>query len=128
MMNAEPLKEHRWLEGLVGDWTYESEPCGVPGQEPAKFTGTESVRSMGGLWVVGESQSQMPGGGPAQMMITLGFDPGRKRFIGTWVGSMMTNMWVYEGERRGRQVDGVHVGALSAPEMSRSIRPRQAPS
>jgi hypothetical protein len=56
MMNAEPLKEHRWLEGLVGDWTYESELCGVPGQEPAKFTGTESVRSMGGLWIVGESR------------------------------------------------------------------------
>jgi Protein of unknown function (DUF1579) len=32
------------------------------------------------------------------MMITLGFDPDRKRFIGTMVGSMMTNMWVYEGE------------------------------
>ena len=48
MMNAEPLKEHRWLEGLVGDWTYESGPCGEPGQEPTKFTGTESVRSMGG--------------------------------------------------------------------------------
>jgi hypothetical protein len=38
---------------------------------------------MGGLWIVGESQSQMPSGGPAQMMITLGFDPDRKRFIGT---------------------------------------------
>jgi hypothetical protein len=51
-MNAEPLKEHRWLEGLVGDWTYQSEP-GVPGQEPAKFTGTESVRSQALHWHLG---------------------------------------------------------------------------
>ena len=98
MMNAEPHKEHRWLEGLVGEWTFESGPCDAPVPEPAKVTGTENVRSMGGLWVVGHSQSLMPGGGPAQMMITLGFDPDRKRFVGTWVGSMMTNMWVYEGE------------------------------
>ena len=31
-------------------------------------------------------------------MMTLGYDPQRKRFIGTWVGSMMTNMWDYDGE------------------------------
>jgi hypothetical protein len=22
MMNAEPQKEHRWLESLVGEWTF----------------------------------------------------------------------------------------------------------
>ena len=31
------------------------------------------------------------------MIITLGYDPERKRFVGTWVGSMMTHLWVYEG-------------------------------
>jgi hypothetical protein len=40
----------------------------------------------------------MPGGGPATTLITLGFDPQKKRYVGTWVGSMMTNLWVYEGE------------------------------
>jgi Protein of unknown function (DUF1579) len=98
MMNPEPQREHRWLEGLVGEWTYESEPCAVPGQEPAKFTGSESVRSLGGLWVVGHGKGDMPGGATARTMITLGFDPERKRFVGTWVGSMMANMWVYDGD------------------------------
>ena len=98
MMNAEPQQEHRWLAALVGEWTYESEPCAAPGQEPMKFTGSESVRTLGGLWVVGQGRGEMPGGSLAQTMITLGFDPDRGRFIGTWVGSMMTNMWVYEGE------------------------------
>jgi hypothetical protein len=32
------------------------------------------------------------------MLITLGYDPAKNRFVGTFVGSMMTNLWVYEGE------------------------------
>lgn len=96
MMNAEPQKEHRWLESLVGEWTFETEPTGQ--EQPATFAGSESVRSLGGLWIVGQGQGEMPGGGAANTMITLGFDPDRKRFVGSWVGSMMTNMWVYEGE------------------------------
>lgn len=97
-MFATPQKEHEWLQKLVGDWTLESEMIGEPGQPPQKHRGTETVRSLGGLWIVGDGQGEMPGGGSAQMMITLGFDPKRNRFVGTWVGSMMTHMWVYEGE------------------------------
>ncbi|MGH8727713.1 MAG: DUF1579 domain-containing protein, partial [Burkholderiales bacterium] len=38
-----------------------------------------------------------PGGGAATMLITLGYDPQRKRYVGTWIGSMMTYLWVYDG-------------------------------
>ena len=37
------------------------------------------------------------GGGPAQMLMTLGYNPAKKRFWGTWIGSMMTHLWVYDG-------------------------------
>jgi hypothetical protein len=30
-------------------------------------------------------------------MMTLGYDPQRKRYVGTWIGSMMTPLWVYDG-------------------------------
>jgi hypothetical protein len=96
-MHAEPQQEHHWLQKLVGEWAYESEALMGPDQPPAKFTGTESVRSLGGLWVLAEGQGEMPGGGTATMLMTLGFDPQRKRFVGTWIGSMMTNLWVYDG-------------------------------
>src|SRR5690606_29170388 len=62
-MQSEPQKEHRWLEKLVGDWTYESEAAWEPGKTPEKYTGTESVRSLGGLWVICEGQGDVPGGG-----------------------------------------------------------------
>jgi hypothetical protein len=100
-MKAEPQKEHRWLERLVGEWTYEHEAVMGPGQPPMKSQGTEAVRSIGGLWVQCEGKWQMPDGGPATMIITLGYDPARERFVGTFIGSMMTNLWVYEGSLGG---------------------------
>jgi hypothetical protein len=91
MTPAEPQEGHRWLQRLLGDWTSEE------GEEPKKCRGTESVRPLGELWVLAEGQGDMPGGGEAQMLMTLGYDPAKGKFVGTWVGSVMTNLWVYEG-------------------------------
>jgi uncharacterized protein DUF1579 len=96
-MQAEPQTEHRWLQKLVGEWVYETEALMEPGKPLEKCTGTESVRSLGGLWILSEGQGKMPGGGAATMIVTLGYDPQKKRYVGTWVGSMMTNLWVYDG-------------------------------
>ena len=42
---------------------------------------------------------EMPDGqGSMQTLMTLGFDPQRNRYVGTWIGSMMTHLWVYDGE------------------------------
>ena len=96
-MHTEPQKEHQWLQQFVGDWTYESECDMGPDQPRGKFTGSESARSIGGLWILAEGQGQMPDGGAATMFLTIGFDPQRKRYVGTWIGSMMTTLWVYDG-------------------------------
>lgn len=95
---TEPQSEHRWLLRLVGEWRYETEAAMEPGKPPEKSTGTESVRSIGGLWIVAEGQGEMPGGGAATTMMTLGYDPHKQRYVGTWLGSMMTHLWVYDGE------------------------------
>jgi hypothetical protein len=96
-MKTEPQKEHQWLQKLVGEWTFEVEATMEPGKPPEHFKGTESVRSIGGLWIVAEGQGEMPGGGAATTMMTLGYDPQKKRYLGTWVGSMMTHLWLYDG-------------------------------
>jgi len=95
---AEPQAEHHWLDQLVGEWTVEGEGIMEPDKPPVKWRGTESVRSLGGLWIVAEGQGDMPGAGPATTIMTLGYDPSQERFIGTFVASMMTHMWRYEGE------------------------------
>lgn len=97
MMPSKPEKEHAWLQQLVGDWSFSVEfPPGKEG-EPEKLEGTEKVRAIGDLWVVCESQGQMPDRNPVTMMMTLGYDSKKKRFVGTWLGSMMDYLWVYDG-------------------------------
>lgn len=89
-MQAEPQTQHAWLQRLVGEWSYEV------GDE--KLQGTEIVKPLGPLWIVGESTFTMPGGGSGSARITVGFDPQKGRFVGTWIGSMMSYLWVYDGE------------------------------
>lgn len=98
MQSAEPRAEHHWLQKLVGEWTYESEAILGPDQPPMKSEGSESVRSLGGLWTLAEGRGEMPEGGQFTSVMTLGYDPERKRFVGTWIGSVMTHLWLYEGE------------------------------
>ncbi|WP_018235643.1 DUF1579 domain-containing protein [Ensifer sp. BR816] len=95
-MKAEPQEEHRWLEQLLGEWTATSEESMGSGGSSEPWV--ENVRSMQGLWVVCEGQGTMPDGSSGQTMMTLGFNPLTGRYVGTWVGSMMTHMWVYDGE------------------------------
>jgi hypothetical protein len=91
MQAVEPQSQHAWLQQLVGEWTYE-----VDGEE--KVGGREIIKPIGPLWIVGESEFTMPGGGTGTARITVGFDPQKGRFVGTWIGSMMTYLWVYDGE------------------------------
>ncbi len=97
-MQAKPQNQHHWLQKLVGEWIYETEATMGADQPPEKATGTESVRSLGGLWILAEGQGEMPGCGAATMIMTLGYDPHKQQYVGTWIGSMMTHLWVYDGK------------------------------
>lgn len=97
-MTPQPASsEHSWLQKLVGDWTWESDCQMGPGQPPFKGSGRETVRPLGDYWIVAEGEGSMPGGGSYQMLITIGYDPAKAKFVGTFVASMMPLLWVYEG-------------------------------
>lgn len=98
LMTTTPQNEHKWLHKLVGEWTFETTAVVRGEQSASKHTGTESVRSLGDLWILAEGRGEMPGGGPATTLMTLGYDPAKERFVGTWIGSMMAYLWVYDGE------------------------------
>lgn len=98
-MTPEITAEHRWLMQLKGDWSFEGDCEMGPGQPNAKSNGRETFRSLGDAWMIGEMESEMPGGaGIGFARMTLGYNPATRRFVGTWVGSMMTHLWVYDGE------------------------------
>lgn len=96
-MKADVQKEHLWLSRLVGDWSFEAECLMGPGQPPVKTTGSQTVRMLGGLWMIGEGEGECPDGSRAKSIITLGYDPEKQRFVGTFIASMMTHLWPYEG-------------------------------
>jgi hypothetical protein len=97
MQFPEPLAEHNWLHQLVGEWTFESECEMGPDQPSMKTEGHEVVRSFGKLWTIGEGTSESPDGGTWKAITTLGYDPQTKRFVGSFIASVMTHFWPYNG-------------------------------
>lgn len=96
-MNPEPGPEHRWLQKLVGSWTCETACVMGPDQPPTTGGGREEVRSLGGLWTIGEGVMDNPEGVPVDSVMTLGFDPRTGRFVGSFVAGCMTHFWSYHG-------------------------------
>lgn len=100
-MKADVAKEHLWLSKFVGDWTMEAECLMGPDQPPVKTTGLQTTRMLGNLWLIAEGEGECPDGSIAQSIITLGYDPQKQRFVGTFIASMMTHLWPYEGVLEG---------------------------
>lgn len=96
-MPPPPGDHHKWLEQLVGTWTVESEMVAGEGEQPTKYTGTDTVRSLGGRWIVGELRSEIPDMGPMNAILTLGYNPKTGKYQGTWVDSITDQLWVYVG-------------------------------
>jgi hypothetical protein len=92
METAKALEEHRFLERLVGVWDV------TASEMTADQQWTEIVRSLHGIWFVAEGNGEMPGGGAATTMLTLGYNAAKGKYVGTWIGSMMDHLWVYEGD------------------------------
>ncbi|MGE3309507.1 MAG: DUF1579 domain-containing protein [Limisphaerales bacterium] len=97
MHTQEPLPEHQWLQQLVGEWNVESEIVMGPDQPAMKTTGREVVRSFGKLWTIGEGTGDAPDGAACESVMTLGYDPRIKRFVGSFIASSMTHLWPYLG-------------------------------
>lgn len=96
-MQATIQKEHQWLDKFIGEWTSEMECSMGPDRPPSKTTGTEAVRSLGGIWIVAEGECETPDGPPGQTIMSLCYDPQTDRYVGTFIASMMTHLWIYNG-------------------------------
>jgi hypothetical protein len=94
---TKPQAQHEWLHRMVGEWEGTCEAHMGPDRPDATWKSREVVRSIGGLWVVAEGTGPTPNGGTATTIATLGFDPQKGRYVGTFIASMMNHMWVYDG-------------------------------
>jgi hypothetical protein len=96
--------EHLWLKHLVGDWDVTTTMTMAPGAEPMSMQSVERTRAIGDLWIQGELNADVFGT-PMTALITLGYDPAKKVFVGTWLDSMHSHLWHYTGRLdEGRKV------------------------
>lgn len=100
-MFAKPQAEHQWLDQLVGKWDYEADCRMTPDGPPMNVKAKVTARSLGGLWVLIETAEDPPEGEPWSTLMTVGYDPVAQRYVGTFVGSMMTHLWSYTGQLDG---------------------------
>lgn len=116
-MKTEAKKEHAWLKKFIGEWKASGETPAGPDQPAMTWTSTETGIAIGELWIQADSQSTMPDGSLATMQLTLGYDSNKGRFVGSWIGSMMDYLWVYDGEL---DADGrVLTLSTTGPDMSK---------
>ncbi|MCU0874915.1 MAG: DUF1579 domain-containing protein, partial [Pirellulaceae bacterium] len=97
-MFAAPQTEHEWFHALLGEWKFTHQCVTGPDQPPVEATGTLTARTLGGLWTILECRGESPEGQPWTSLFTLGFDPTQNRYVGTFVASMMTHLWLYQGQ------------------------------
>jgi hypothetical protein len=91
-----PQKEHEWLQQLVGEWEIEGEIAGEAGQPPTKTKGSASSRRIGGFWLLSEHKGDFFGT-PFSGIFTLGYSPEKKKYVATWVDSVSSHLWSYQG-------------------------------
>jgi len=92
-----PAKDHDWLKQFAGAWEADAEVTMEPGKPPIKAKGFENNRLLGGFWMISEVRSEIQGI-TVQANFTLGYDPEKKKYVGTWIDSMTSILWKYEGE------------------------------
>lgn len=92
---AKPPAPEAWLKQLEGEWEAESEMSAGPGTPAMKAKVTEKARTVG-IWMIWENDIKAEGFTITGIM-TVGYDPEKKKFIGTWIDSMQTYLWKYEG-------------------------------
>ncbi len=96
-MQTPAQKEHDWLHQMIGTWNMESECKMGENDAPIKTKAREVVKSLGGLWTCAEGEMLDTNEG-VQSVMTLGYDPISKAFVGTFVASCMAYLWVYRGQ------------------------------
>ena len=91
-----PSEEHEWLEQFAGEWVSASKSVPFGDQPATEHKGTMSSEMLGGFWIVNRHEGDA-GGFEFKALQTIGYSASEKKYIGTWVDSMLDQLWRYEG-------------------------------
>lgn len=89
----EPTEQHKMLAKEAGEWEgvmkMHCDPSGPPMETPCTET---NVLLDGGLWLLSEFEA-----GPFKGRGQYGYDPDKKKFVGTWVDNQSSALFLMEG-------------------------------
>ena len=89
--------QHARLAQQVGVWDAAVEYVDIRTGKPARTTGTSVQRQPpGSFWLINNFEATLMGA-PFRCMKTTGYDPVKKKLVGTWIDSMTPGMTVLEG-------------------------------
>ncbi len=109
-----PGPEHDFLKQDVGTWdaTVEFMPPGAP---PVVSKGTETVSMLGDFWQLARFEGEMMGQ-PFQGLGTTGYDPTKKKYVGTWIDSITPGLSMVEASYD--PATKTLTGTMEGPDMS----------
>jgi hypothetical protein len=112
-----PTAEHKVLASEEGTWDATVKSFdGGPNAEPSVSKGTEvNTLLPGGLWLVSKFEGDF-GGLKFEGRGQFGYDPEKKKYIGTWIDSMFPTMSVLEGEYDAKTKTMTYVGEGTGPD------------
>lgn len=94
---ATPGAPHQLLSGLEGCWTTHTKAWMGGDKPPVESSGTcEQKMILGGRYLQQEYAGEMMGE-PFRGINLIGFDNQRQRFVSTWIDTMSTGIYYFEG-------------------------------
>jgi hypothetical protein len=110
-LGAKPTDEHKVLAGSEGTWDATIKTFGPgPDAEPMISKGTEVNTVMtSGLWMLSKFDGDF-GGVKFEGRGQFGYDPNKKKYVGTWIDSLSPNLSVLEGSYDSKTKTMTYVG------------------
>ncbi len=120
-------KEHEILKLEEGEWdatvTMFMGPAG-PYDPPHKSQAKESNRMIGDFWIVSDFRGEFEGV-PLVGRAQFGYDPGKKKYVGTWIDSFSPNVMhmvgTYDADKRTMTYETSTVGADGSPSTGKNV-------
>ena len=92
-----PTKEHEELKTEVGSWDAEVSMWMSPDAEPMKSKAVETNEMFGEFWLVSKFEGDV-GGMKFKGHGLLGYDPAKKKYVGTWTDTLSPYLMTMEGD------------------------------
>lgn len=92
-----PTAHHARLQRDVGRWNVACTYYMDPSQPPMECTAVEEIEAVGGFWTLSRFTADFMGM-PFVGRCTLGWDARKEKFVGSWIDSMSSTMFVMEGD------------------------------